>query len=78
MEKSPVLYSTIDHRWVSKSTSTFLAFAVLAFFVCMYLGAEAMLGWLPADWGRVDKDGEFQPFVGTLAVLFMLLPAASW
>jgi hypothetical protein len=46
-----------------------LVLALIGFFVCMYQGAEAMLGWMPRSWGTVD-DGEFVWLANGLASLF--------
>lgn len=71
--KSITLYSTSHTFLLSWRQKIFLAFAALAFLICMYKGAEAMLWWIPSTWGGVDEDGEYQTLRASLASLFSIL-----
>lgn len=74
---SRILYRTVDQRLGSKSTNVFFALAAIAFLVCMYQGAEAMLGWMPTSWGHVGEDGEYETVAHGLAFMFALFVGGS-
>lgn len=68
---SLLLYSTSHPLLLSWWKKLFLAFAALAFLICMFKGAEAMLWWVPASWGSLDSDGEYHAVRISLATLFL-------
>ena len=51
----------------------FLALAAIGFLVCFFSGAEAMLFWMPDDWGQFGDDGEFHPTKASIAGIFALI-----
>lgn len=68
---SLILYSTSHPLLLSWWKKIFLALAALAFLICMFKGAEAMLWWMPSSWGSLDSDGEFHTVRVSLAILFL-------
>lgn len=68
---SLILYSTSHPLLLSWWKKIFLALAALAFLICMFKGAEAMLWWMPSSWGNLDDNGEFQTIRVSLATLFL-------
>lgn len=69
---SITVYSSVDSRLLSASQKVFLGLAAIGFLTCMYQGAEAMLHWIPKDWGTIDEDGEYQTLQTTIASMFAL------
>jgi hypothetical protein len=67
---SPILFATAHQRGPSAKAKVFFALATIAFLVCLYQGARAMLGWMPGGWGNVDEDGEFQHVRSVVATMF--------
>lgn len=69
---SITVYSSVDTRLLSAGQKVFLGLAAMGFLTCMYQGAEAMLHWIPKDWGAIDEDGEYQTLQTTIASMFAL------
>lgn len=69
---SLTLYYTLDASLLSWRSKLFLALAAIGFLICMYSGAATMLYWLPADWGGLDSEGEFQTDRSSLAATFAM------
>lgn len=74
---SITLYSTVNSDYLSIKQKTFLGLAAIGFLVCMYNGAEAMLFWMPSEWGSVDSEGEYQTVKGSISGIFALLGGFS-
>ena len=45
---------------------------MIGLIACMYSGAEALLFWMPSEWGNIDSEGEYQTARTTLAAIFAL------
>jgi hypothetical protein len=69
---SRTLYSTVHFRLSSPWRNVFFGLAALAFFVCLYQGAAAMLTVLPNSWGHADGSGEYVTIRAGLAGLFAI------
>jgi hypothetical protein len=69
---SPTL-SLLDgyHGDLSIWQKAFLIIAAIALMICIFQGVEAMLFWMPDEWGKVNEDGEYVTAKNTLAVLFI-------
>lgn len=63
---------TWNSRLLSVEQKTFLILAAIGLLICMYNGAEAMLFWMPNDWGSVDSEGEYQTLKASLAATFAI------
>lgn len=74
---SITLYSTINSNYLSIKQKIFLGFAAIGFLVSMYTGAEAMLFWMPSEWGSIDSDGEYQTVRSTISFVFALFGGLS-
>lgn len=59
-------------RWESLSLwlKLLLIGAAIALLVCLYRGAETLLWWIPARWGKTDEYGDFEPLRDSLAAFF--------
>jgi len=49
----------------------------IAFLICAFKGAEAMLFWIPKSWGTLDGERTFTAVRTTIAVLFALVAGVS-
>lgn len=67
---SLTLYSTMDHRLLSLKQKIFVGLAMIGLIACMYSGAEALLFWMPSEWGSIDSDGEYQTARTAFATIF--------
>jgi hypothetical protein len=77
--KSVLLYrfSTHHSRLLSRKSKTFFAFAAFGFLVCIFQGADAMLGWMPSSWGSLDEDGGYTTLATTLAGMFAFVAGVA-
>ena len=69
---SLTLYSTMDNRLLSLKQKMFVGLAMIGLIACMYSGAEALLFWMPSEWGNIDSEGEYQTARTTLATIFAI------
>lgn len=75
MGDSLILYSTIylkhdrHNRRFPFKYKVFLTLATIGFFIFMYAGAEAVLFWMPDEWGRIS-DGVWISTKSSMASLF--------
>lgn len=66
-------YGRTLHRSSSRAVMVFLPFVAVGFLVCLYEGAEAMLFWIPSEWGFVGVEGDQLSTRTYIAVAFTLL-----
>ena len=55
----------------------YLFSAAIGFLVCVFQGTNALLWWIPSNWGSHDEDGNFMPirvYLSCASVLFLGIP----
>jgi hypothetical protein len=76
-KRGDTLYLLGINGRLSLKQNAFVGLAAVAMLVCFFNGAEAMLFWLPSDWGSLDEDGDFVLVRTSIASVFTLL-AFGW